>query len=592
MKKCFIIIICIASMLLCSCSGQNEDKTSKAIYIYMCGSSLESRSAAAVRNIQEMLNEGVPKGTTVILETGGTYKWHDYDIDSEKLSRYKITGNNIELIETADDGSMGKSSTLTDFLTFCKEKYPADNTGVILWDHGGGSIRGVCFDEKYNMDALTLTELDEAFRNTDAHYDWVGFDACLMANYETATVMSQYADNMIASEELEPYAGWDYGAIVRDAGKASFYNDVLDAYESKCKNNKRTAYTLSCINLKEYGKIQSAFDAFCQNYLLSAASDNLQGIVQAAENTMNFGNSSKTQTCSNMIDLSMFASSLNCTELSESIINAIKCTNGIDRDGATGLSFFYPLSNTEDARDYPELSSIGDYRNFLDKYYISRSDEELIKFIDNGSDANGELHFQLSEDSLKYVKSIDYKLYQADIGEDEEQKMVLLGYDSDVIDDGEGGYTTSFEGKWLSINGTFASCETIDKVGNITTFISPVKCNQKPGNIHFTYDISNKEFRVLGFVPTEENGTQGRLNSINDGDEIVLLQEAFDENYEGTLSETSTFIVKDELKLSVEQLPEGMYQFCAIVTDIYGKEYSTNPIVSNYINGKLIMFAL
>ena len=34
--------------------------------------------------------------------------------------------------------------------------------GLILWNHGGGSITGVCFDEKYDQDSITLMEMDSA----------------------------------------------------------------------------------------------------------------------------------------------------------------------------------------------------------------------------------------------------------------------------------------------------------------------------------------------------------------------------------------------------------------------------------------------
>ena len=57
---------------------------------------------------------------------------------------------------------MGDSQTLSDFLTWGVKNYPADHMALILWDHGGGSISGVCFDERNNNDSLYLRELDKA----------------------------------------------------------------------------------------------------------------------------------------------------------------------------------------------------------------------------------------------------------------------------------------------------------------------------------------------------------------------------------------------------------------------------------------------
>ena len=143
---------------------------------------------------------------------------------------------------------MGESKTLSDFLKWGVETYPAEKMGVILWDHGGGSLSGVCFDENYNMDSLSLTELDAAFASageimTD-QFEYIGFDACLMANYETAYIASKYARNMIASEELEPSGGWDYESVTTRFADEAYYENVLQAYQKKCEAQGKQAYTL------------------------------------------------------------------------------------------------------------------------------------------------------------------------------------------------------------------------------------------------------------------------------------------------------------------------------------------------------------
>jgi Clostripain family len=45
--------------------------------------------------------------------------------------------------------------------------------------------------------------------------DVVGYDACLMAMIETAYGFRNSAAVMVASEELEPGAGWDYAAVMK-----------------------------------------------------------------------------------------------------------------------------------------------------------------------------------------------------------------------------------------------------------------------------------------------------------------------------------------------------------------------------------------
>ena len=57
---------------------------------------------------------------------------------------------------------------------------------------------------------MTLDEIHSALTKADVDFDFIGFDACLMATYETAVMLEQHADYMIASEETEPGIGWYY----------------------------------------------------------------------------------------------------------------------------------------------------------------------------------------------------------------------------------------------------------------------------------------------------------------------------------------------------------------------------------------------
>ena len=96
--------------------------------------------------------------------------------------------------------------TLTDFLAYATDNYPADRTAVILWDHGGGSVNGVCADELYEFDALELPELYTAFRDvwqpdeSDPALELIGFDACLMATVDVADTFREFAHYMVAPE--------------------------------------------------------------------------------------------------------------------------------------------------------------------------------------------------------------------------------------------------------------------------------------------------------------------------------------------------------------------------------------------------------
>ena len=149
------------------------------------------------------------------------------------------------MLESFEQKNMGEAETLTDFLKWGQEKYPTNHNMLILWDHGGGSAKGVCFDENYSFDALTLTELNSALKKAKLKnkYDIIGFDACLMASIETAYTVNDYAKYMIASEEIVPSGGWDYKSVVTAfaSGKSEkkIGRQICNSYMQKCKKSAR-----------------------------------------------------------------------------------------------------------------------------------------------------------------------------------------------------------------------------------------------------------------------------------------------------------------------------------------------------------------
>lgn len=223
----------------------------------MCGSSLESRNGAATDDIAELLRADIPDKVNIIIETGGAWKWKDDRISYDKIQRFQIADGKLTLLDEDSLSSMGDASTLRSFIDWGTEAFPAERTALILWDHGGGFLEGICMDELYRSDWLTVGELDEALSGSrfDERFAFIGFDCCLMANYETALTVSKYTDTMIASEGDEPVGGWDYRAVAEAIGKTDFYDTVLSAFAKA--NVDRADYTLSVIDLSKLDHVRS-----------------------------------------------------------------------------------------------------------------------------------------------------------------------------------------------------------------------------------------------------------------------------------------------------------------------------------------------
>ena len=149
MKKRFFALVtalCLAIPLFSSC-GKISD-TTKTLFIYMCGSNLESQKGLAGSNIDELLAASVSDDLNIIIQTGGANKWLSHGIDAEKTQRYVIKNGKLGLAMSLDNANMGEADTLTDFLKWGQENYSSDRNILVMWDHGGGTVSGYGYDEK------------------------------------------------------------------------------------------------------------------------------------------------------------------------------------------------------------------------------------------------------------------------------------------------------------------------------------------------------------------------------------------------------------------------------------------------------------
>ncbi|MBR4358990.1 MAG: clostripain, partial [Clostridia bacterium] len=70
-KLLAFILLMITAFAFCPAEGA-EQKRTLTLMIYMCGSNLESGSAAASADFQEILNAGFDENITVLIMTGGS----------------------------------------------------------------------------------------------------------------------------------------------------------------------------------------------------------------------------------------------------------------------------------------------------------------------------------------------------------------------------------------------------------------------------------------------------------------------------------------------------------------------------------------
>lgn len=309
------------------------------ILLYVCGSDLESGNGYATTDLKEIVAAGsLPEGVNVVVETGGSTSWSSTskNITSDRtsipkaLTRWTLNSSakleKVSANQQPSDSSMGESSTFESFLEWGLTNYPADKTGVILWNHGGG-MNGCCNDDNYYSDALTPAELYRALQkvlgtgSSKTKLEWIGYDCCTMQVADIASINADYFHYQVASQELEDGNGWSYTNWVKKlyqsvkAGTELATSDLLNticedfvsAYGVDYSNNQ----VLSAIKLDNMPTFVNAFNEFTADY---DNQESFNNVKSKALNTLRF--SEWQGACFGDVDMRGLLLNLGATETS------------------------------------------------------------------------------------------------------------------------------------------------------------------------------------------------------------------------------------------------------------------------------------
>lgn len=322
------------------------------IMVYMCGTDLESRSGMGTADLQEMLDARFGRNVNLLVYTGGCKAWKNSAVSSSVNQIWQVKDGGLACLEK-DLGSVSMTDpgTLSGYIRWCEENYPASRYGLILWDHGGGSVSGYGYDEKFaSSGSMDLAGLDRALKDAEMKFDFIGFDACLMATAETALTMAQYADYLIASEETEPGVGWYYTDWLTSLGQDTSMptirigKNIVDSFVDTCAQKCRGQLTtLSVVDLAE---LEATLPGVLTDFSRSTAGlikeKQYQTVSDARGGAREFAQSSKID----QVDLVHLARNLGTKEgerLAEVLLSAVKYNRtSSNMTNAYGLSIYFP----------------------------------------------------------------------------------------------------------------------------------------------------------------------------------------------------------------------------------------------------------
>jgi len=274
--------------------------------------------------------------------------------------------------------NMDNPETLSNFINWAIEKYPAKKYGLVLCDHGGqwtgyggdsqnGTYKDFGFNwNQYGLKTKTVREaILSSFQSTGLDkFDFLSFDTCLMAGVEVLVDMHDLTDVFIACAEVDYGAGWDFRTLnyLKQNPKASTIDFAKQEVADWDKHHSKRGADIELRNhaafdFSKYENFKTNFIEFARQ-LTTAGSSNTQVITRARRDAIHYwlGGVSDMKKPTDYIDLGHYSLILAdsvtdgslknaCINLAESIKDmVISQSAGDSRKDSLGLSIYYPYS--------------------------------------------------------------------------------------------------------------------------------------------------------------------------------------------------------------------------------------------------------
>ena len=89
----------------------------------------------ASSDFRDMMDAEYSDNLRIVVQTGGARRWQTSRINPNRSQRFLMSSAGVEKIYDEPLVNMADPDTLTDFIRYCAENYPADHTMLLLWDH-------------------------------------------------------------------------------------------------------------------------------------------------------------------------------------------------------------------------------------------------------------------------------------------------------------------------------------------------------------------------------------------------------------------------------------------------------------------------
>lgn len=609
-------------------------KADFTVMIYMVGSNLESDYGHATEDIKEICKGYTGSKVNVIIQTGGSTEWQNSNISSKKCQRFQVTSKGLKLVDdTLGQQDMSNKNTLCNFIKYCKKNYAASRYGLVLWDHGGGTVYGFGNDDNYDGNSMSMLDYKAALKKAGVHFDFVGFDACLMTTLEVALLTADHADYLIGAENLESGIGWYHTDWIRALCKnpkmtvTALGKTIADG---TVKKSMESFYDLSddgisVINLKKVeSTVIPALNSFSKNSISMLTSKKYSTIAK------NRAANSVENQAYELVDICQYASSFydesfltkSAASLRSAVKKAVVYHKGAGlAEGLCGLSMTFPfddLGNLDLVCDIYEAAGCDTtYTDFLIRFanimaggqqYCMGSDEKYnysacdwydtsqfyhdnyyARFYLGSTDeaipvqkVNGRNVVKMTSDMQEMISSYVLTMHTL---EKKGSSYVETDYGTDNVArfDSYGNLIVEYDGTWVSLNGKPITCYyyTTASSGSYTRFLSCAygKYNGYDAIIYLLWDNDTYQYPDNGLIwawePIVDDASVSRLYACQKGDRFKVYKSVYkNSKWYWTYDNTVYTVGKTKLNYSTVK-NSGDIAIRYEITDIFNNVFYT-----------------
>ena len=606
---------------------------------------------AASTDIEEMIAETWSDNIRIVIQTGGAKRWSNQMINPNRTQRFLYESGQFSRVADLPLQPSSDSQTLADFLTFCKDEYPADHTMLVLWNHGGGPF-GYGNDSIYG-NQFNLADIRQALESVydpeskDKAFDIIGFDACLMSTLEVTHTLDGFADYYVLSEENEPGDGWDYtpwlSAMTNDPtmSPAAVARAIADSYMDSymAMNVKFHNYgvpysfntTFSVLDASKTPELYTAYSDLAKAQLKDAVTDIsvLSEIgrcgIRATRYATNYSDVFGTVDLGGYVDYMSTYYPEECSRVKKLIDESVLYNrqNGglsdsqgiavylpVNINDLNGLLYFlkyvYSISEDDAITALYYYKQAGCLPDFLKEKVREIADAEPVTLNRKAFEAFGKSEPVVTDTGFSIPVSQELQdllvAYDLEVNQFDKENNLLVNYGrDDYLDlDGEGNMVSGFEGTWICLDGVPLEVEIISSTDTATDYRARVKYNGEMSYLTFSCDNDTDVFSITGIrkIPTNGNDANFMYNTksnekVEEGSKIVPVYSVTDLEANSTQdTDGEEITISEKSGITREALEDGYYVMSARISDQRGDIYYAPVVEAIIADGKVTKWKL